>query len=666
MIEKHWSELRGDDRAKQAYEHASQCYNAFAGFRQKCQRNLWRYEGSIDKDGPNDFGEGRTEIAMDITRAQVSTVVARVGALQLPKVQVITSDADWRVRRNAAKVDQFIDGLLAAPTGTHDSAHSLRIDCFRDAVLFGMGIAYPRPDLQTGRVTTERVLPWEICCDPIDARQRSPREVWRRYPLSLRQLRARYQGSKRSLKAELDNAEKYTAKGEEDVHPVGAVSTSLFSWAVARNDQVVVWEGWLLASPETANTDEPDGRHVVIVRCGGAPVFVVDEPSSLIESPFAVMYWDPPVVGPVPYSLADENAATEDAINRLWYRISDTIDRTAMQWLLIPEGAQDDDKKIPDCDAGILRYAGQVPPTVVSPPAISQSHLELVRYLRDDMFEARGISQMAATGERQPGVGTSGAAVRAVQSVQSQRFAWIARQNQQFLVQLARLSIAAVRSIVDEGKGFSVKAANKFLRSISWSDIDMDDDQFELLIVPIGESKGSPEDRLERAEELFARGLIPPASYLAMTSGTLDVRAEERLETEQKDLVEAYMERWLDAPEDHSMWFDEKNQIPYLPEPLKYLDLPAALRQVCLGYLRCEKDGAPDHVRDLFLQWMAMCNSAIEAQEKRKSELVALQKGGVASAAMMEQGPGPQPDGGMPGQEQPPAAMPAEMPQPAA
>ena len=649
----HWLELSGKERAEAALSRAREAWNALSGYRSKCKANLQRYEGSIadggDFRGYQQRGEVfRGDIALDVTRSHVATIVARVGALQQPKVQFVTSGAKWDTRRKGAKLDQFFDALFTAPTGKYASAHMLRIDCLRDACLFGAGYAIPVPDTESGRLEFERVFPWRLCWVPEDAMDGAPREVWYKRPVSPRQLIARHGKRRPGIREAINNAEKWDVS--DDVRS----SRSDAAYSGNSGSYVTVWEGWVTANPESLD-DEPDGRHVLLISGSNGPVLLVDEEYGLTRQPFATLYWDPPVVGGTGYSLADENAAMEDTLNRMLYRVSDTLDRTSISTVWIPSGSQVKKEDMAETlDARVEEFDGPSPPVTVPVSPVSPAHYQWIAFLKDTMFELRGVSQMASTGERQPGVGSSGAAVRAVQAVQSQRFAWLWRQNEQWLVQLARLAVYGLRT-VSEDRDFSVQAANKFLRPLRWSDLDLEDGEFVIQIHPTSESKNTPSDRLERAEELYARGLVSGEAYQAMTSGTLDVQAETERLSIQRQLIESYIERWLDATDDQiqSSWYDEENLIPLLPQPLKFLDLPSALRQVCEAYMQAEADGAPDQIRQLFLQWMRMADAEIQAQENRAAELQGATRGNGDAIGALRQA-----------QQQIPPGAPAEAPAP--
>lgn len=617
-----------EDAARLATELAKRLWQQQSPARTLARRHLERYHGASLLPANWQYAFQLQEdlpLVWNLTRSFVSTVVARVGASSSPKVQFVTSDANWSTRRKAQKLDQFVDALALQAAPPFQSIHELRTALLRDACLFGRGIAQVSADPEAGRVVTERVLPWEYLFDGRDARYNCPSEVARAYPIARHTLQAWFP----------DRAEDIDAAKDASIldleSELGLVSVPT---RVIR-DQVQIYEVWVVA----AGPDAP-GRHIMILDGSLEPL--VDEEYTLESPPFAIIYWDHPLIGGWNQSLADETAPLEDEINRSLLRLSDSARRTALN-VVYYSGDSVDPKVIEDtADAVAIQYQGQTPPLLQQAQAINPSMVEWLQLLASKAHDITGISEMAATGAREPGL-SSGAAVRAVSAQQSQRFAWLWRQIENWQIQWAKLAIAAVRHIADQDESYLVRWPGAgFLKSIKWKEVDLDEDQFIVQIYAVGQEKNTPADRLQRAEELYQSGVISLQSYEAIVNGSQDTKAETRQQSIQRELINSYIEHWLDATDEQmasGMW-DEEKQIKLIPPPIKWLQLNDAVLQVALAYLEAELNGAPDANRQLFLDWLEMADAELQQQQQRQMALQQVSKG-VSAQNLIGAGPTP-------------------------
>jgi hypothetical protein len=586
----------------------------------------WRANFSLQTDLP---------LVWNLTRSFVGTVVAQVGASANPKAQFVTSGADWTTRRKAQKLDQFVDALALQPCPPFSSVHDLRTAILRDACLFGRGAAQISADVETGRVITERILPWELLTDTRDARYNSPSEICRAYPMSRRSLHGWFP----DRESDIDSAKEATSIDLEMELGLSPLPVRVM------HNQVQVYEIWLMAT----GPDSP-GRHIMVLD--GVPEPMIDEEYSLEYPPFAVIYWDPPIVGGTNHSLADEVAPLEDEINRSLLRLSDSARRTSLSVLLYKEGTLDPVILEETRDATCLPFTGDVAPQLTQAQAINPSMVQWIELQKSVANDLSGISEMAQTGNREPGI-TSGAGVRAVSAQQSKRFAWLWRQVEAWQLMWARLAIHAVRTVADEDPKFAVKWPGKgFLSEIKWANVDLDDDQFVMQIYSTGGDKNTPADRQERAEELFSKGVITAQQYQSLTLGSEDIKAETRQQDIQRELIGKYIDQWLDATDEQlkSGYVDESRGKRLVPPPIKWLNLGDATVQVALAYLDAEMADAPDPNLQCFLDWLAMADSVMTQMAIKQQQLAAKQvniQGGQQPGAAPPVSPMPEAPSGM-------------------
>lgn len=596
-----------------AIEFAQRLWSQNQVVRTRVRRHIERYHGA--SLNPVDWRATfclQTDLPLvwNLTRSLVGTVVANVGAANYPKVQFVTSDATWATRRKAQKLDQFVDALALQPCPPYTSQHELRVSCLRDACLFSRGFAQVIADVDLGRVISERVLPWELMWDTRDARYNCPSEIVRAYPMSVRALTAWVPERKNEIRLAKE-ATTVDLELELGITPLPSRVS---------HDQRQVYELWILAQ----SPDMP-GRHVVC--CDGIPEPLIDEKYELTYSPFVGIFWDHPIVGGVNHSLADEIGPIEDSINRTLLRLEDSARRTALNTIFYKSGTITTEDLEETADAACVEYTGEVPPVLVQAQAVNPSMVEWLQLQKAVGNDLTGISEMSQTGSREPGL-PSAAAQRAVAAQQSKRLAWLSKQVEAFQVQWARLVVNAVRTVAEHNKDFEAKWPGAgFLRTIKWADVDLDDDQYFLQVHPVGSTKNSPADRIQRAEELYAKGVIQLATYEAIINGTQDVQAETKQQNVQRELIGRYIDQWLDATDEQlkTGWVNEQAGQRLVPPPIKWLDLPDAVTQVALAYLDAQLDQAPDANCQCFLDWLEQADTMLQAEAMRKQQLAAKQ-----------------------------------------
>jgi hypothetical protein len=623
-----WSALAAHELCRRLWDQTGQQ-------RQRARKQIERYYGaSLDPM----LWRNRYQIADDLplvwnmTRSLVGTVESRIGASANPKLQFVTSDATWSVRRRGQKLDQFIDALALQDCGQYSTVHELREIELRDACIFGVAWAQVDADVDAGRVITERCFPWEVMVDSRDARYGQPTTWVRTCTLSKDVLKAWY--PERTQEIEI-------AQESSDIELEVELGLAQRTTPL-RTDIVRCYHVW-----HCANGPDAPGRHIFLLDDHAVPL--VDEDWILDFPPLIGMWWDKPLIGIASTSLADEVSSIEDEINRNIQRITDTIRRTGMATCVFPKGSIDRSRVEETRDTDLWEYDGALPPQIVSPAPFSPAHIQWIELQWEKAHDCTGVSETAAHGDKSPGV-TSAVGMRAETSLQNVRFAGLSRAQGNWMIRWAELAVHAVTQIAERQKNFSVKwSGNEFLRQLSWEDISLEKDQYVMQIRVTGESKGEPADRAQRAEELLGAGLITQQAYLTIMQTTLDVQgATDRL-TKQQELIDIYIDRWLDATDEQleSGWYSEEKGIRLVPPPLKWLLMPDAIMQVAQGYMRAEIDEAPDNIRDLFLQWLAMADAELESQEARKRaaaqafQSAAMQGGqaGVAQSIMQQAGP---------------------------
>lgn len=549
-------------------------------------------------------------------RAIANAAQAKLAGQQKPKVQFVTSDSDWQTKRKSKKLDRFVEGQFMQAVGQYGDVWQLMLRVFLDACIFPTGGAVKVfANEEEARVSYERVFTWELFVDPIEARYGQPRNLFHCYPYDRDELIEQYPASKEALERLPD----YVDTEDTTARQTGRIS-----------NQVLVSEAWRLPFSKTS-----PGRHVIAVE--GATL--VDEDWTRTEFPFLWILWAQHLVGTDGTSLVEEVASIADVINDNVRRMADSVKRTSLGVCIYEEGSVRDEDIRTNEDAINLRYApGKAPPSWQSPAPFGPANVQFIQMNQDALHDISGVSEMLSSGDKPAGL-TAAVAIRATEDVQSKRFSVIYRRYEDTFVGLARHTVACVRELATVNKNFESKWSGKgFLKTLKWSDVDLEEDRYVIQLYPVGEVKNTPADRLQLIQELNAAGKVSDESLIEVIK-YLDASKELESVSRQRELVESYIDQWLDAtPEaEQEGTFRYRPPIPWMPS------LPDALVQVAQAYLEAEMEEVPDFNKDFFLRFMQELDLEIQKKDAR------------AAANAAGKPLAPQADTGAPGLMPPPA-----------
>lgn len=535
-------------------------------------------------------GERAAPLTWPEERSIANAAHAKLAGTQKPKVQFVTSDADWATKRKSKKLDRFVEGQFMQPIGAYGDLWQLMLRVFLDACVFPTGGAVKTyADEEDGRVSYERVFTWELYVDPLEARYGQPRNLFHVYPYDRDELIERFPEHKDALEA----APEFEEEGEAEWVGIRRIS-----------NQIRVCEAWRL--PFSASKP---GRHVIAIN----DATLVDEDWTRTEFPFVWLHWSRHLVGNDGTSLIEEISSIADVVNDTVQRMQDSHTRTSMGVLSYEEGSLREEDLRSNEDGINLRFApGKAPPVYLRAEPFGPANVQFLEMNVDKIHDVSGVSEMLSSGDKPAGV-TAAVAMRTVEDIQSKRFSVIYRAYEDAFVSLARQTIACVRELAENDKDFSSKWSGKgFMKTIKWSDVDLEDDRYVIQIYPVGEIKNTPADRLQLIQELNAAGKVSDDALL-QTIQYLDSAKELESVSRQRELVESYIDQWLDATEEAEQagTFRYRPPIPWMPS------LPDALVQVAQAYLEAEMDEVPDYNKDFFLRFMQELDLEIQKKEQR-------------------------------------------------
>jgi hypothetical protein len=263
------------------------------------------------------------------------------------------------------------------------------------------------------------------------------------------------------------------------------------------------------------------------------------------------------------------------------------------------------------------------------------SHLEVAERHWLDAHNVSGVPEMHTASKAQPGI-TAAIADRQVAARLNERFAAVQRRYVQAVaVDDTKLIIQALREVRDRGKFTRMWPGKKFLEEITSDVLDLDDTKYRIRPAATSGRANSPEGRLQLAFELRQMGILSDDGFAAVQSG-YDVPEELDDRDTQREWLENEINRWLFAD-------DEEVQKPdFYRGPLKFMDLPAAIKRVVDGLLEAQMEKLEEDRLEFFLLFLSDVDAALQQ---------------IAAAAPPQGGPQ-----GMPGMPQlPPGIAPPQL-----
>lgn len=459
----------------------------------------------------------RDRVSYNVIQSGIDTVQAKM-AKNKPKPLFLTSGGDWKMQRRAKKLDKFVDGIFY-----ENKAYELGISCFRDGAIVGDGICHVFE--RHGRVTFERVLATELFVDQLEAFYGQPRQLHRAKNVD-RDVLADLFPDKKELIANSQQA------------PTDALG-------VSKNvsDQITVVESWHLPSGPEAD----DGLHVISIPAG----CLFREKWTKESFPFAFFKWCPRVYGFWGQGATEQIQNIQLEINKLLWVIQRSMHMAGTFKILMENGSKIVKEHFSNDVGAIINYSG-VPPTYVVPPIVPSEIYQHLQTLKNQAFEQLGVSQLSAASTKPAGL-DSGKALREFNDIESDRFLTIGQAYESFYMQIAELAIDVAKDIFKRKGTYEVKMpGKKFLETIDWKDVKLEDDEYVMKVFPVSSLPQDPAGRLQTITEYMQAGFITPRVGRRLLDFP-DLEQAEVLGNSQEDWLHECFEKMIDDGEPYQL-----------------------------------------------------------------------------------------------------------------
>ena len=436
--------------------------NYFGTRRAKYRRNLrmFEYSPTISIDSLNDnevvgyYQRGTFDIEEDTTssvqenviRSCIDTLVSKI-ASQKVRPFFNTVNGSFKDMQVAKQAQDYFDSIY-----DEQNVNKTVVKAFQDACIFDTGWIY----VDNKEKTISRVLPWQVYVDPREASYNKLTQVaWcqEQYPSSLLPI-----------------------KTPKDL------------------DTVTYWQYWDLNAkkhyyyiPELEQFEEEKWEYNAI--------------------PFISINYATPVKGTSCQSIVDLLYGIQMEIDALLIKIKDASQLSTPLKYFVPESSSIKVKKLSNRVGEIITYTPSPnqsgsPITTATEPFMDAQWLNLLQQLKQDAYEAVGISQLSATSQKPQGL-NSGVALSTMEDIESDRFETQLNTVVRTYVDIARLIIQIFPEDED------ILPPNRLRKSMSWAQIVEARDRMTIQFSAANALSKDPSTKLQQLQALYAAGLIP-------------------------------------------------------------------------------------------------------------------------------------------------------------
>lgn len=561
-------------------------------------------------------------LTLNLIQSGVDTVHAKL-TKQRVKPTFLTTGGTYKQQKKAKRLDRFTQGLYAAT-----KANMVAADCEHDSLIFGTGVMKILEDGIEETAAVERVFPAEIMVDDKEAIYGKPRSLYQRRVIDrdcLVSLFPEHEAKIRQLASLNEETASASSNGEDLVSVFEAwhlPSGKVPKITAEQREALEGLEGDALAEKQRAlDMDGHDGRHAIVID--GLTLYF--GPWRKKTFPFKFIHWIPPVRGFWGTGIPEQGVGIQFEVNKIALQIQRCLPY-AVPRCFVMHGSKVNVAHLSDEIANVIKWAGNKP-TIESASVIAPELFAHLDRLVRSFYELIGVSQLSASAKKPAGL-ESGAALREMNHVESERFADRYRAYEDFHMEFTEALLDVVRDIAARNNGaYKVVSNSKlFTLAIDWSEVDLEADAYVMQVFPTSALPQTPQGRMAMVEDLMRMGFLNPDQGARLLSFP-DLEARNQLAEASAELTSMQLDKILE---------DEK---PTLPHPMQ--DLTYAIGQAQAAYM-------------LALTCEDVSERSLELLRNYVGHAVKQMQAGVAGAA----GAAPMPGAGAP----PPGAAPAGPP----
>jgi hypothetical protein len=448
-------------------------------------------------------------ISYNICESVIDTLESRVAKNQVIPT-FITNGGDWNVQKKAKQLTKFVHGLFYK-----ENVHPKSIYAWKDGAIWGDGFVqvYEKDD----KVCVERAFSHELFVDTIESLTGDPKQLHR--------VKIMDRDIALELLPELEEYIKTVSPA--NYQDIGGQGTAV--------DLITVIESWHLKSGPNAK----DGLHVFSIGDGAyAEEYEKD------YFPFPHLRYVRRPFGWYGQGVCERLQNIQGEINRSMILKQRALWMQGAFKVLLENGSKIVSQHLNNDVGSIIHYTG-TPPQYVTPPATNPELQQWIDALMTYGYNQEGISRMSTTGETPLGV-ESGKAMRTLVQINDDRFAFMMQEQENFVLEIARQGVDVVKDIYKrKGKYEVIFPDTRFLETIDWSDIKLDQEEYVLKAFPTSSLSDDISGRLSEIQELAQAGMVSPRTARRLLDMP-DVEVNDALANAAEDRLHQIFERMLD------------------------------------------------------------------------------------------------------------------------
>lgn len=512
-------------------------------------------------------------VTLNIVESMVDTVVSKITKNKV-RPFFLTDGGDWSLKRKGEKLTKFIDGAFYS-----SEFYQKAVEGFKAACIFGTGAT--KIYKQNGVIKCENVFIDEIIIDDNESFYGEPRQIHQRKWIHKDVLKHTFPEYAGAIDA---------AVGELQVGAFADNSTK-------QGDLLLVVESWKLPSGK----DAKDGKHTICIN--NQTLF--EERWDKDYFPFIFWRWNKKSMGFFGKGIPEQLTGLQLEINKILRTIQVSMHLVSVPKIFVEASSKIVSSHLDNKIGGIIKYAG-TPPTegqLGSIPGELFAHLDRL-YTR--AYEIIGVSALSAQSQKPAGL-NSGKALRTYNDLETERFMNVAKDYESQYINAAKIMIDLVKEIANESDDFSVKVpGSKFLETINWNDVQLENDQYMLQIFPTNALSQEPSQRFQEVQELLQAGFIGREDGMKLLDYP-DLKSFYNAANAGVDDIERQIELMVENGEYQT------------PEP--YQNLQYGIKRMQQAYLQYRQDSAPEELLELFRRWIEdakelLAKASVEMQQQ--------------------------------------------------
>jgi hypothetical protein len=396
--------------------------------------------------GPEDTTENVAGGAIDALCAKIST--------SSPRLVFTSSDGDWDLQRRAKLLTQGVEGIFQT-SGAYDES----MDSFLAGCIFDFGAMKWYADHDKNQVCCENINPDDIKVDYVDGQYCRPRSMVHVKTMSKGVLREIAKG-----------------KGWESSAVENAVMTrrKLVQIHEMISDPVSVFEAWHL--PSRSGGD--DGVHVICTSAGLLQKKI--EKWEYDFFPINIWRFKKRLRGWHGMGAMEMCSTQIEGLNWLNDKLAQMLNHMTVR-VAKPAGCKVVTEQLNNKPFSHYDYSNSPPVFMADPGPGQELFIERERFARN-IYNRLGISELFSTSRKPSGL-NSGVAIQEYNDTTSERFEDTHQRWEKWWQENGKLACWAAAQLTGYMTRYT-DTKKMTTRKIKWSDVTMDEDQYQIQILP--------------------------------------------------------------------------------------------------------------------------------------------------------------------------------------